>query len=202
MNDVFQNAFKWIMAALGAVAGLFGEWNAALTCLLILNAIDYATGVVCAIRGKSVKTETGGVSSKAGFDGLARKAFIWLVILLTAQLDKVIGDSSAFRMAACFYYIANEGISILENVALMGVPVPPFISKILESLRDKSGEAGTSATNVFTTTVSDSPSVAANETPYMIGKAMATAKEAEGARADHETDDSNEETTEEDPDPL
>ena len=101
-----------------------------------------ATGFVCAWRGKSHKTESGGVSSKAGYDGLLRKAFIWLVILLTAQLDKVLGTgTAAFQTAAAFYYIANEGLSILENVALMGVPMPPFIKRALEVLLEQSSKS-------------------------------------------------------------
>lgn len=144
MNNFFPGVLKWLSAALGLVAGLFGQWSAVMTCLLVMNIVDYVTGFICALRGKSTKTESGGASSKAGFDGLARKAFIWLVILLTAQLDKVLGNTTAvFQTAAAFYYIANEGLSILENAALMGVPMPPFIKKVLEVLLEQSGNAET-----------------------------------------------------------
>lgn len=130
---------KMIAGAAGVVAGLLGEWNVLLTILALLMVIDYATGLIVAWRGKSPKTETGGVSSKAGFDGLIRKGFIMVVVLVATLLDTAIGNTTrVFQMAATTYYIANEGISILENTALMGVPYPAFILKALETMREKS----------------------------------------------------------------
>lgn len=135
----WDNITKALAAAVGAAAGLLGEWNVALTCLAVLMVCDYVTGLIVAWRGKSPKTETGGVSSKAGFDGLIRKFFIMVVILVATLLDVAIGNSTrVFQTAATMYYIANEGISILENTALMGVRYPSFIVKALEALRDKS----------------------------------------------------------------
>lgn len=129
---------KAIAAALGAAAGLLGGWNVFLTVLAWFMGIDYATGLICAWRGKSPKTEGGGVSSKAGFDGLARKSLIILIVLMATLLDRAIGTSNAlFQTAACGYYIANEGISILENSALMGVPYPKIVLDALETLRKK-----------------------------------------------------------------
>jgi toxin secretion/phage lysis holin len=130
---------KMIAGAAGVVAGLLGEWNVLLTILALLMVIDYATGLIVAWRGKSPKTETGGVSSKAGFDGLIRKGFIMVVVLVATLLDTAIGNTTrVFQMAATTYYIANEGISILENTALMGVPYPAFILKALETMRERS----------------------------------------------------------------
>ena len=86
------NILKWISVIGGAIAGLFGAWDDALTYLLVLNAVDFASGLVCAFRGKSHKTESGGVSSSVVFDGVARKAFMWLIVLLAAALDRSIGD--------------------------------------------------------------------------------------------------------------
>ena len=82
------NVLKWISVIGGAIAGLFGAWDDALTYLLVLNAVDFASGLVCAFRGKSHKTESGGVSSSVVFDGVARKAFMWLIVLLAAALDR------------------------------------------------------------------------------------------------------------------
>lgn len=128
---------KAIAAALGAAAGLLGEWNVLLTVLVWMMGIDYATGLICAWRGRSPKTDGGGVSSKAGFDGLARKGLIILIVLMATLLDSAIGSgSSLFQSAAASYYIANEGISILENSALMGVPYPKKLLDALEGLRE------------------------------------------------------------------
>ena len=126
-----------IAAALaGAAAGMLGEWNILLSVLAWMMTIDYLTGVICAWRGKSPKTEGGGISSKAGFDGLARKSLIIMIVLMATLLDRAIGSGSAlFQTAAASYYIANEGISILENSALMGVPYPKTIVNALENLR-------------------------------------------------------------------
>lgn len=134
----WENVTKALAAAVGAVAGLLGEWNVLLTILALFMVIDYLTGLIVAWRGKSPKTETGGVSSRAGFDGLIRKAFIMVVVLVATLLDVAIGNASrVFQTAATMYYIANEGISILENTALMGVKYPKFIAKALEAMREK-----------------------------------------------------------------
>jgi len=134
---------KAIAAALGAVAGLLGEWDATLTVLVIMMAMDYATGVIVALCGRSPKTESGGLNSKIGFIGLAKKGFIMLMVLLAALLDRVIGtDGTMFRTMAVGYYIANEGLSVLENAALLGVPFPEKMRKALEILRDKGDKDG------------------------------------------------------------
>ena len=130
---------KALAGVAGAIAGLLGEWNVLLTVLAIMMVLDYLTGLVVAWRGKSPKTETGGVSSRAGFDGLIRKAFIMVVVLVATLLDTAIGNQArVFQTAATTYYIANEGISILENTALMGVVYPAFVMRALEALREKS----------------------------------------------------------------
>ena len=135
----WDNITKALAAMVGAAAGLLGEWNVLLTVLAVFMVTDYLTGLIVAWRGKSPKTVTGGVSSKAGFDGLIRKFFIMVVILVATLLDVAIGNSTrVFQTAATMYYIANEGISILENTALMGVKYPAFIIKALEAMRDKS----------------------------------------------------------------
>lgn len=131
-------------AVVGALAGLMGEWNVMLTALAVLMVLDYLSGLLCAWRGVSPKTVTGGVSSKASFDGLARKAFIILIVLLATILDHVIDMGSAvFQTAATMYYIANEGISILENAALLGVPFPERMKKTLEAVKQKADEGKT-----------------------------------------------------------
>ncbi len=140
MKNAWADFLKVFSAIVGAIAGFFGGFSPVMKCLLIFNIVDYATGYICALLGRSPKTESGGASSKVGFIGLARKAFIWLVVLLAILLDRAIGSgNAAFQTAAAFFYISNEGLSIIENAALMGVPIPPFLKKILEVLLEKSG---------------------------------------------------------------
>ena len=135
---MWDKIIKGICLAAGAIAGLYGEWTATLTILAVMMAVDYITGVLVAITGKSPKTEGGGLSSKIGFVGLAKKGFIMLIVLVATQLDRAIGNTAmVFQTATVFYYIANEGLSILENADLMGVPFPALVRERLETLRDK-----------------------------------------------------------------
>ncbi len=118
--------------------GVAGRLVAAIDGAVRFMAVDYLTGVLVAWKGKSAKTENGGLSSKAGFDGLLRKAVILLVVFLAAILDSALDMGKTMFTSACVcYYIANEGISILENAALIGVPVPPVIRRALELLKEK-----------------------------------------------------------------
>lgn len=128
----------------GFIAGFFGEWNTLLTVLVAAMCIDYLSGLIVAWVGKSLKSEGGGVSSEIGFRGLAKKAFIIFVVLLATLLDRALGtDGMIFQTAAVCYYIANEGISILENTALMGVPYPKKVKDALEAMKAKEdGENG------------------------------------------------------------
>jgi len=135
---MWDKIVKGLCLAAGAVAGLYGEWTTALTILVTMMCIDYVTGVLVAVSGKSPKTEGGGLSSKVGFVGLARKGFLMLIVLVATMLDKAIGNSSmVFQTATVFYYIANEGLSILENADLMGVPFPAFVKERLEEMRER-----------------------------------------------------------------
>ena len=123
------------------IAGFFGEWTAALTILVVMMGADYLTGVLLAISGRSPKTAGGGLSSKVGFIGLAKKGFIMLIVLIATMLDKAIGNTAmVFQTATVFYYIANEGLSILENADLMEVPFPAFIRQRLETMREEKAE--------------------------------------------------------------
>lgn len=134
---------KALAAVGGAVMGMLGGWNVLLTILCALMLIDYVTGVLVAWRGRSPKSEGGGVSSAVGFDGLVRKFFIMVVVLVATLLDTAIGHGEhVFQTAATMYYIANEGISVIENTSLMGVPYPAFIKRALEVLKQRGEEAG------------------------------------------------------------
>lgn len=134
---MWDKIIKGICAVIGVIAGLYGEWTTALSILAIMMGVDYITGVLVAISGKSPKTDGGGLSSKIGFVGIAKKGFIMLIVLVATQLDKAIGNTAMiFQTATVFYYIANEGLSILENAEAIGVPFPAFIKQRLESMRE------------------------------------------------------------------
>ena len=134
----WDKILKILAGVAGAIAGLFGEWNTMLTVLVVMMATDYISGWIVAWCGKSPKTEGGGLSSKVGFIGIAKKGFIMLLVLLATLLDRAIGgETSVFQASLVLYYIANEGLSVLENAALLGVPFPDKLKRALETLREK-----------------------------------------------------------------
>ena len=120
----------------GSIAQLLGGWDAALQVLVGFMAADYLTGLVLAgVFRRSSKSATGALESRAGFQGLMRKGGILLLVYLAVLLDKALG-SALTRNAVCFFFIANEGLSILENLGLMGVPYPEILKNTLELLRE------------------------------------------------------------------
>jgi toxin secretion/phage lysis holin len=123
----------------GLIASLFGGWDIAIQCLLLFMAIDYTSGLVVAgVFKRSPNTSTGSLESRAGFKGLCRKAAVLCLVIMAHYLDMVIGADFA-RDAVCIGFIVNEGLSILENVGLMGVTYPDVIRRALEVL-SKRGE--------------------------------------------------------------
>ena len=132
-----------VLAAVGgAVVSFFVNMPPLVWILLAVMSIDYVTGLLCAAMGKSQKTENGYIDSRQAFIGLMKKALILLVVLLASLLDMAVsaGAGIAFEAvmgATCLWFIASEGFSILENVALMGVPVPKILLRLLEIMKDK-----------------------------------------------------------------
>ena len=123
--------------ALSAVAQAFGGWDAAMTTLVSFMAVDYVTGMTAAaVFHRSKKTADGTLESRAGWKGLLRKGVSLLVVLVASRLDAVIG-SAFVRDAAVIGFIANEGLSILENAGLMGVPIPKAVTSAIHVLRDR-----------------------------------------------------------------
>ena len=121
----------------GAVAALFGGWDAAAATLCIFMAVDYVTGLVVAgVFHKSQKSENGALESRAGWKGLCRKGAILLVVLVAARLDLVLGVNFV-RDGVVTAFIANETISIIENAGLMGVPIPAAITRAIDVLNKK-----------------------------------------------------------------
>lgn len=126
----------------GFVAALFGGWDAALTTLIIFMAIDYISGLIVAgVFHASKKSETGALESRAGWKGLIRKCFTLLFVLVAYRLDLAIGVEY-IRDTVIIGFIANELISIVENMGLMGIPLPPIVTKAIDILTKKQEQEG------------------------------------------------------------
>ena len=140
-----KDAVFAVIAAAGAfLANALGGWDAVLKVLIALMAADYVTGVaVAAIFKKSDKSETGKLSSIAGFKGLAKKCAVLLLVYIAVLLDDATG-AHYVRSAVMLFFIGNEGLSLLENIGLMGVEYPAFLKNMLQALHDKGdkGEGG------------------------------------------------------------
>lgn len=132
-----------ILAAIGgAIASFFVSMPPLVWILIAVMSIDYLTGLITGAMGKSNKTENGYLESHAALKGLLKKSLIILVVLLAALLDQAVSAGAGIQFeavmgATCLWFIASEGLSILENVALMGVPVPKILLKLLEVMRAK-----------------------------------------------------------------
>ena len=126
------NYFKIIIAALGTgITWLFGTWDTALIVLVAFMALDYLTGVLRAIVNQEVSSDT-------GLKGIARKTVILIVLIVAVLLDRLINTGTwVFRTLICYFYIANEGISLLENCAGLGLPIPDKLKDALAQLKDE-----------------------------------------------------------------
>lgn len=135
MHDRYWKSFT---ALLGGLSGfLFGELDGLMIALIVFICMDYITGlIVGAVRHK--------LSSHTSFVGLVKKALILVIVAVAHIVDTQIlgGENSVFRSAACCLYIANEGMSILENCGKLGVPYPKKLREILEQLRDNDDKKG------------------------------------------------------------
>ena len=136
-----KNMVLAVLAVAGsAIAQALGGWDMALKVLICFMVLDYATGLmVAAIWHKSSKSGTGALSSDAGFKGLAKKCVMLALVWMGALLDQATSSDFA-RDAVCMFFIANEGLSILENTAVMGIPYPAFIKNMLDAIRQASDQ--------------------------------------------------------------
>lgn len=128
----FWNTVQMVFAAIGGWLGYFlGGCDGLLYALIAFVIIDYITGVMCAVADKKL-------SSEVGFKGICRKVLIFLLVGIANVLDvQVIGSGSVLRTAVIFFYISNEGVSLLENAAHLGLPVPDRIKTVLEQLHNR-----------------------------------------------------------------
>ncbi len=138
-----KNTVFGVVSVIGsAAAQALGGWDKGLKVLVCFMVLDYVTGwLVAAIWHKSGKSDSGALSSEAGFRGLVKKGVVLGLLWMAAMLDHVTG-SEFVRDTVCFFFIANEGLSVLENTAVMGVPYPAIIKKTLDAVKQKGEEVG------------------------------------------------------------
>lgn len=135
----FWNMIQAVFTVLGGWVGYFvGGCDGLLYALPAFVVIDYITGVMCAVADRKL-------SSEVGFKGICRKVLIFLLVGIANILDvNVVGTGSVLRTAVIFFYISNEGVSLLENAAHLGLPVPDKMKAVLEQLhkRSEGGDEG------------------------------------------------------------
>ena len=134
----FWNVIQMVFAAVGGWLGYYlGGCDGLLLALVAFAAADYLTGVMCAVSDRKL-------SSNVGFKGICRKVLIFLLVGIANILDvHVIGTGSVLRTAVIFFYISNEGVSLMENAAHLGLPVPEKIKGVLEQLHDRAEKTET-----------------------------------------------------------
>ena len=128
----FWNGIQIVFTMIGGWLGYFlGGCDGLLIALVMFVVMDYISGVMCAIADKTL-------SSEVGFKGICRKVLIFVLVGIANIIDvQVIGTGSVLRTAVIFFYISNEGISLLENAGYLGLPIPEKIKTVLEQLHDR-----------------------------------------------------------------
>ena len=128
----FWNTIQLIFAAVGGWLGYFlGGCDGLLYALLLFVALDYLTGVMCAIVDRRL-------SSRIGFKGICKKVLIFCLVGIGHTLDThIIGTGSVLRTAVIFFYLSNEGLSLMENAAYLGLPIPVKLKGVLEQLHNR-----------------------------------------------------------------
>ena len=129
--NLYDEKISWIAALLGTLfTWLFGAWDIALQILITFMILDYATGLLRGYAGKNLSSDT-------GLKGIARKCIILAVLIVAVLLDRLINiDNWIFRTLICYFYIANEALSILENCSVLGLPIPSKLQDALEQLKE------------------------------------------------------------------
>lgn len=137
-----KRVIEIISGLAGAVISFFVGLPPIIWILVGVETMDYITGLICGFMGVSPKTETGGLSSNAAFRGLLKKVLILLVVGLAALVDMAVGQIANIEIVAvtgatCLWFVASEGLSVLENAAAMGVPIPKILMNALEIIRQQ-----------------------------------------------------------------
>ena len=133
----FWTSVQVVFTAIGGWLGWFlGGCDGLMYALIAFVVVDYITGIMCAIVDKKL-------SSEVGFKGICKKVLIFLLVGMANILDvNIIGSGSVLRTAAIFFYLSNEGVSLLENAAHLGLPVPNAMKEVLQQLHDRSENGG------------------------------------------------------------
>lgn len=133
----FWNTIQVVFTAVGGWLGYFlGGYDGLLYALVVFMVADYITGVMCAAADKKL-------SSEVGFKGICRKVLILMLVGIANLLDvQVIGTGAVLRTAVIFFYLSNEGVSLLENAAHLGLPIPEKLKEILVQLHDRAESDG------------------------------------------------------------
>ena len=137
----FWNAIQLVFTAVGGWLGYFlGGCDGLLIALVVFAVADYITGLMCAVVDRKL-------SSEVGFKGICRKVLIFILVGIANILDvEVIGTGSIVRTAVIFFYLSNEGVSLLENAAYLGLPVPEKLKAVLEQIHDRAESDGNDKT--------------------------------------------------------
>ena len=138
--DIVWAKIQMAVAAIGGWLGYFlGGMDGLMIALIVSMALDYITGLMCAVIDKKL-------SSAVGFKGICRKVLIFVLVGIGNLVDVyVLGEGGALRTAVIFFYLSNEGISFLENAGHLGLPIPEKLKDVLEQLHDKGGNDNESA---------------------------------------------------------
>ena len=137
MKEIW-NWIQIVFAAIGGGIGWFlGGADGFLYALIAFVVIDYITGVMCAIVDKKL-------SSEVGFKGIFKKVLIFILVGVGNIIDvQVLGEAGVLRTAVIFFYLSNEGVSLLENAGHLGLPIPAKLKEVLEQLHDRSEKEDT-----------------------------------------------------------
>lgn len=118
---------------LTTIVYFLGGWDIALQALLIMISLDYVTGVLKAIHNKKL-------NSHIGLKGIIKKVGYLIIVTVCVLLDRTVGDTGTIRTLVIYFFVANEGISVIENWSKMGLPIPKIVSQTLEQLKNKGGD--------------------------------------------------------------
>lgn len=134
--NIYNEKVNILLSILGTLfTWLFGAWDLALMVLVTFMVLDYLTGLIKGYLAKKL-------SSNAGLKGIARKSIIFIVLFMAVMLDRLLNAGTwVFRTLVCYFYIANEGLSILENCSVIGLPIPQKIQEALEQLKNMENES-------------------------------------------------------------
>lgn len=128
-TEIMKEIISSVLACIGTTfVYLIGGMDIAITCLLIAIALDYISGLIKAYECKVL-------SSKIGFRGILKKVGVLVVVMLAVLIDRVAGNTGAIRTLVVYYFVSNEGLSIIENLAEAGVPIPKSLKKALKTLK-------------------------------------------------------------------